>query len=105
MSGSKFNGMWLGPWHVLTAVVDSLYYSLQRSSTMVEPYVRRHQCPSCSKAFVLGTDLKRHLLVHTGEKPFRCPHCPHRANRKGNMMVHVMNKHGDIAKGPVSIAM
>lgn len=72
---------------------------------MVEPYVRRHQCPSCSKAFVLGTDLKRHLLVHTGEKPFRCPHCPHRANRKGNMMVHVMNKHGDIAKGPVSLTM
>ncbi|KAG7167375.1 Zinc finger protein 100-like 2, partial [Homarus americanus] len=70
-----------------------------RNTAMVDLYVRRHQCPSCPKAFVLGTDLKRHLLVHTGEKPFKCPYCPHRANRKGNMVVHVLNIHGDQKHG------
>lgn len=80
------------------AALDGHCISLQRDTAMVDPYLRRHVCPTCSKAFVLGTDLKRHLLIHTGEKPFKCPHCPHRANRKGNLLVHIMNRHGELPK-------
>ncbi|ELU08265.1 hypothetical protein CAPTEDRAFT_189170 [Capitella teleta] len=32
--------------------------------------------------------LRQHALRHTGEKPFACPYCSHRCNRKGNLDAH-----------------
>ncbi|XP_071528450.1 uncharacterized protein [Panulirus ornatus] len=57
---------------------------------------RRHPCPQCTRAFTSLRDLNRHFLTHTGEKPYQCPHCPHRANRKGNLKTHIRALHPDI---------
>lgn len=36
---------------------------------------RSWQCPDCPAAFFTRSDLKRHRLIHTGEKPFACLDC------------------------------
>ena len=50
-------------------------------------------CHICGKWFLLPKDLRRHVRIHTGEKPFKCPVCPYRAAVKGNVKQHVLNTH------------
>lgn len=53
-------------------------------------------CPYCRKKFTTATwkqKLDRHMLIHTGMKPYQCPHCPHRSNRKDNLRYHVLSVH------------
>lgn len=42
--------------------------ALKSSGDMADPHI----CQVCSKMFPKPSDLKRHMMCHTGEKPFRC---------------------------------
>ncbi|XP_066964670.1 protein tramtrack, beta isoform-like isoform X16 [Macrobrachium rosenbergii] len=55
---------------------------------------KRNVCHECSKSFQSPKDLRRHILTHTGEKPYLCPYCSHRAALKGNLKVHIITIHG-----------
>ncbi|XP_008068552.1 zinc finger protein 42 homolog [Carlito syrichta] len=52
---------------------------------------RDHVCAECGKAFLESSKLKRHFLVHTGEKPFQCTFegCGKRFSLDFNLRTHV----------------
>ncbi|XP_034433437.1 zinc finger protein 770-like [Hippoglossus hippoglossus] len=47
-----------------------------------------HQCRSCSKCFPSPSKLKRHMMIHTGQRPFSCELCGKRFRQKTHLRVH-----------------
>ncbi|KAK3855165.1 hypothetical protein Pcinc_038414 [Petrolisthes cinctipes] len=46
-------------------------------------------CGICSKQLSSNSSLDRHMLVHSGERPFRCHICGTHFTTNGNMHRHI----------------
>lgn len=57
--------------------------------------MKRYNCDYCSKSFGWSTDLKRHLLIHTGERPYKCEYCKLSFTRNFLLQKHRLKYHGD----------
>lgn len=48
-----------------------------------------HSCSICGKALSSASSLDRHMLVHSGERPYRCSMCGQSFTTNGNMHRHM----------------
>ncbi|KXJ16348.1 zinc finger protein 2 [Exaiptasia diaphana] len=50
---------------------------------------RIHACDKCDKKFVAKHDLKRHMIVHSDERPFGCQLCDKAFRTKNELNLHI----------------
>lgn len=53
-----------------------------------------HTCNICKKSFSYSNDLRKHLRIHSDERPFECKQCGMRFRQAGCLKNHVACQHG-----------
>ena len=53
-------------------------------------------CPFCYRKFPWTSSLNRHILTHTGQKPYKCQDCKLWFTTKSNRDRHQVRKHGGV---------
>ncbi|KAM6900396.1 zinc finger protein PLAG1 [Xenentodon cancila] len=54
---------------------------------------KKHRCEQCERRFYTRKDVRRHMVVHTGQKDFLCQYCAQRFGRKDHLTRHVKKSH------------
>lgn len=76
-------------WHFLCFIAGK---GLPKRLTV---WKNRFVCEICSKGFSFPSVLNRHMRIHTGERPFQCPHCGRSFSQKEHMKSHAMTHFQD----------
>lgn len=66
---------------------DSVDFTLEGASK------KDHVCPFCGKSFKGKWFLNRHVMIHTGAKPFKCEFCLKGFNQKSSLKSHIVGQH------------
>lgn len=84
-------------WHNVPWQVRAVDVGVPVEESLPRPMggTQLHPCNICGKLFNRAYNLKKHLLTHTGERPFTCMFCPYRAALKGNVTKHMQARHPD----------
>ncbi|KAJ3010852.1 UNVERIFIED_CONTAM: hypothetical protein HDU68_001945 [Siphonaria sp. JEL0065] len=59
------------------------------------PLQKSHECNYCQKLFVSSGNLKKHILIHTGQRPFKCSYCPSTFNQNIHLKIHERTHTGE----------
>ncbi|KAJ9598993.1 hypothetical protein L9F63_010587, partial [Diploptera punctata] len=76
--------------------------SVEKKKSAYSLAPNRVSCPYCSRMFPWTSSLRRHVLTHTGQKPYKCPHCPLLFTTKSNCDRHLLRKHGGQSSAQIS---
>ncbi|XP_062857582.1 zinc finger protein 770 [Trichomycterus rosablanca] len=52
---------------------------------------RSYQCAVCFKSFEAPSKLKRHYLIHTGQRPFHCTQCDKAFTQSSHLKTHMLS--------------
>ena len=66
--------------------IDDQWIECQKSN-------KSYICPYCNRFFDHKNNFRKHIRVHTGERPYSCSLCPFSANQKVQLTKHLFNKH------------
>jgi uncharacterized Zn-finger protein len=69
--------------------------SAERKLSAYSAAPHKIECPFCPRTFPWSSSMKRHILTHTGHKPYKCPECPLWFTTKSNCDRHLVRKHGN----------
>uniref|UniRef100_A0A671LYL4 Ras-responsive element-binding protein 1-like n=1 Tax=Sinocyclocheilus anshuiensis TaxID=1608454 RepID=A0A671LYL4_9TELE len=78
-------------------VNDEKHLPAQQSKGKKNAYsnsVQKMTCPFCPRVFPWSSSLQRHMLTHTGQKPYPCRQCDAFFSTKSNCERHLLRKHG-----------
>lgn len=59
------------------------------------PARKMHKCKECSKEFSRATHLKRHMMIHSDDRPFTCTKCDKSFRRADHLQAH-QNSHAEV---------